>query len=330
MPVDYEKFDGILLSLLGNMEGGIDDLFDLIFNFLNRKSDYFTGMDTTVSRKRLLEVYDKYAKDVEKAKAEKQRQKEEQNQKLAEMRAAQKAKEEAEFRSQPKIKEITDEEAEELQKKLACQQEQDSKPSASKPSPASVTTPPTENDEEENEEDKGKLKPNEGNGYDHEHYQWTQTLSEVEIRVPMKATFPLKGAHVVCTINKKHLVCGLKGNTPILDGELSEDIKPDSFTWVIEDHRKTVVITFEKFNTMNWWNRVFVDETPINTRKVVPENSKLSDLEGETRQMVEKMMYDQRQKEMGLPTSDEKKKQDVLKNFMAQHPEMDFSQAKFN
>lgn len=66
MPVDYEKFDGILLSLLGNMEGGIDDLFDLIFNFLNRKSDYFTGMDTSVSRKRLLEVYDKYAKDVEK------------------------------------------------------------------------------------------------------------------------------------------------------------------------------------------------------------------------------------------------------------------------
>lgn len=313
------KFDGVFLSLAQQMENGVPELFDVLFDFLSRKTDFFTGSSIDNAREIVLKAFEKHAAEA-KMNAEKvKKEKAEKERKLAEQRAAKKAKESEEF---AKVQEITEEEAEAFeaeQKKLKEQQSQPVKGSENK----------GDDEEEESEEDKNKLKPNVGNGCDFEKYQWTQTLSEIEVRVPFKVPFPLKSKDVVVEFGKKTLKVGLKGHEPVINGDLKAEVKLDDCTWLLED-KKTVIITLAKVHGMEWWSKLVTTDPEINTKKIVPENSKLSDLDGETRAMVEKMMYDQRQKEMGLPTSEEKKKQDILKNFMKQHPEMDFSKAKFS
>ncbi|KAM3357060.1 hypothetical protein P3S68_023774 [Capsicum galapagoense] len=77
-----------------------------------------------------------------------------------------------------------------------------------------------------------------------------------------------------------------------------------------------------KRNGSDWWKSLFKNGPEIDTQKAEPEPSRLSELDLETRSAVEKMMFDQKQKQKGLPTSDEIQNQDQIKKIMEENPEI--------
>ena len=325
------------VAAMANGENAIDMMLDLYFSFLRRKTDFFSqGEKCEAAVKEAFErqrsivaksaegkaraAAQKAAKEAAEREVAKQReaaelakQYEEDEKRRARVKQAELERKMAE--STAKIQEITDEEAEKIKK----------------PKDDDDTDPDevdlTKNDDEDFDKlTPGTMKPNEGNGGEAEHYTWQQTLQDVDVRVRIPVGTTSK--QVICEFKKTKWVFGLKGQAPMIDGELYGEVQTDDCVWTMED-KTTVLVSFTKRSDMEWWDCVVKGDPKIDTKKVTPENSQLSDLDGETRSTVEKMMFDQHQKQKGLPTSDELQKQDMMKKFMDAHPEMDFSQCKF-
>lgn len=94
----------------------------------------------------------------------------------------------------------------------------------------------------------------------------------------------VKAKDITCDYTATKLKLGLKGQTPILEGEFCEKIKTEDTLWTIEtvEGKKILQLTIDKFDKMKWWDCPIKGEPKINTKKIDPENSKLSDLDGET------------------------------------------------
>jgi hypothetical protein len=63
-------------------------------------------------------------------------------------------------------------------------------------------------------------------------YSWTQTDRDVTITMPIGAN--IKSKDISYKLSPKALVMGLKGQTPLIDGDLLSTAKPDDSLWEIE------------------------------------------------------------------------------------------------
>jgi DNA mismatch repair ATPase MutL len=348
--VDDDRFDGLYLNV-AQQTRGIEPLLDTVFSFLRRKTDFFQGPTsgtggTDDAIRKVHDVLHKHANIWKSEQEQKEQQKNKKKMKPQQQQQQQQQKSNTQssnntIPSEVVAAAVTNQSSStsssspvNADKEDVLELESDggfdvsptdsSEPSMKSPTTSETTslTPPESNTTEDE-------KPPIGNGGTVDgKYTWTQTLEELCVTVPVPNG--TRGRDLTVTISKNHLKVGLKsaGGKMIVDGPLMKTIVCDDSFWTVEDGHR-LVITLQKLNRMEWWEGVVRGDPTIDVKKIQPESSSLSDLDGETRQTVEKMMFDQRQKAQGLPTSDEQKKLELLEKFKKAHPEMDFSKAKF-
>lgn len=112
-------------------------------------------------------------------------------------------------------------------------------------------------------------------------YKWTQELDHLEISLPIPQG--TRGKDLLVKMTPTHIKVALKNaSDSLMDGQLAYEIKQDDSTWTINDGCM-LDIHLEKRNQSQWWPNVLTHHPKIDTTKIVPENSKLSDLDPETR-----------------------------------------------
>jgi hypothetical protein len=357
---DDERFDGLYLNVASTTRG-IEPLLDTVFSFLRRKTDFFAGPPGSESSDEgtaaaVAKVQQVLHKHVQKYEAEQKKQKKQKQQPAPKKKPAAtnpkpKAKEAAVIEMgtdggfDVSSKATPTAAAAAVAKKADPEVKQKSAAAATlkkEEAAAAATEPSSSTLDATTKEDGDDVKPAPplGNGGTVPgKYVWTQTLAEVFITIPVPDN--TRGRDLNVTMGRTHLKVGLRGsstssssgpnNERIIDAPLCKPIVMDDSFWTVEDGNR-LVFNLQKANQMEWWNCVCQgsDHTTIDVTTIQPENSSVGDLDGETRKTVEKMMFDQRQKALGLPSADEQQKLDALTKFKLQHPEMDFTNAKIN
>lgn len=284
-----ERFDGLFMTAI-QQSNGIDNFFNNLFSFMRRKTDFFTLSDK--SKSIVLSALDDHLSQFNEQKQREAalRAKQEAEKREKEQRVAEEAARKKQGESTAQVEEVSEEEAlrimEEEKRKKEEREREDNKEGEDEKEGEG------EEDKEGEKKEKG-MKPNSGNGGDLEKYRWTQTLEEVTVYVPLPDNVASRQLDV--QMKAQQLKIGLKGQTPIIDGALHKKIKTADSLWTLETDgpKRILQMTLVKVDGMNWWNCVIEGDPKIDTQKVEPENSKLSDLDSETRSTVEKMMFDQ-------------------------------------
>lgn len=154
------------------------------------------------------------------------------------------------------------------------------------------------------------------NGAVLEKYAWSQTITDIEIKIPVPCSVT-KGRDVGVEIKSFHLKVWLKNGIPpdsdsiiLVDGKLQWPIKCEDSMWLLEAG-KQIIVSLDKVEE-RFWTTVLEGDTEIDKTKVDTTRD-ISEFDEQTQSDFQHVMYDHHQKLQGKPTSQEMKTHDLLK-----------------
>ncbi|XP_070164072.1 nudC domain-containing protein 3 isoform X2 [Polyergus mexicanus] len=156
------------------------------------------------------------------------------------------------------------------------------------------------------------------NGAIRDNYIWTQTLNDLDVLINIPKHVKISKDTIRVNISSDEVkidVKSLNSSTNfkwdnIFNGKLSFKIRKDESIWSIEAG-KHINIHLEKA-TERWWEALIVDEPKIDLSKI--DCSKhFDDMIPEEQMKVQKLMWNQQQKLLGKPTSEQIKMEATLK-----------------
>jgi len=147
------------------------------------------------------------------------------------------------------------------------------------------------------------------NGDKCDNYNWSQGVGDVTIQFALKEKINKKMLKVDMTVN--HLKIEIKGmDKPLIDDDFCEKIIPDDSNWSLEDGQS--IIFFLEKATEIIWKSAFKGGKEIDT-KTVDNSKRIDEFDSETQAALNKIVYEQNRKRNGLPTTEEEKKLEALK-----------------
>ena len=151
------------------------------------------------------------------------------------------------------------------------------------------------------------------NGAVRDNYTWSQTLTDLDLRVIVPKGTTAKDLKIdITTSHLKVILLNTRdqenpGPRTVIEGEFTRKVIPSQSMWSIEKATSVVHINLEKPQEV-MWKSVLKGEPEIDLTKVDTTRN-MEDFDPETQAAIQRVTYDHHQKLQGKPTSQQKQQQ---------------------